>query len=198
MLPFRHLIVPALSAALSAALVAGTPVAGAFADAGLDWQPVPAADSKVRITLPDAAEGARYFRAQTDDYAATLYIAQVPTNAFRPDQVFFLYVELSPGRFFRTGHDIDDVLGWKELRAGGLRDGERFAVVAGGGRYDVATFTVEGDVACAAFGRTWGSHGSMTTGAGSRRITGYGCENRGKPLTRERIKAALDGIEILD
>lgn len=194
MMPFRRPI----ATALFAALVAGTPAAGAFADAGLDWRPIPVADSKVRLTLPDAAEGARYFRAQTDNYAATLYIAQVPTNAYRPDQIFFLYVELSPGRFFRAGHDIADILRWKELQAGGLHEGERFSVVAGGGRYDVATFTVEGDVACAAVGRTWGSHGSMTTGAGSRRITGYGCENRGKPLTRERIKEALDGLEILD
>jgi hypothetical protein len=167
-------------------------------DAGLDWQPLPATESKVRITLPKARDAARYFTAQTANYSATFYIAQVPTSEFRADQIFLLYIEVSPGSFLRTEHDIEDVLDWKQLRASGLVEGERFAAVAGGGRYDIATFTIEGNVECAAFARTWGSHGSMTTGAGSRRVTGYGCEDRGRRLARDRIIEGLEALEFDD
>jgi hypothetical protein len=155
-------------------------------DAGLDWQPLPATESKVRITLPKARDAARYFTAQTANYSATFYIAQVPTSEFRADQIFLLYIEVSPGSFLRTEHDIEDVLDWKQLRASGLVEGERFAAVAGGGRYDIATFTIEG------------SHGSMTTGAGSRRVTGYGCEDRGRRLARDRIIEGLEALEFDD
>lgn len=182
---------------LLAGLLTGT-VPAAADDAGLDWRPVPAADSKVRITLPEARDAARYFTAQTDSYSATFSIAQVPTSDFRADQIFALYIEVSPGRFFRTEHDIDEVLGWKELRDSGFVEGERFTAVAGDGRYDIATFTIEGNVECAAFARTWGSHGSMTTGVGTRRITGYGCENRGEKLTRARIVRGLDALQFDD
>jgi hypothetical protein len=174
-------------------------IPAAFAeDAGLDWKQVSAADSQVRITLPELAGQARYFTAQTEGYSATLYIARVTTDSFRADRALAIYVELSPGRFFPTTTDVGDILDWKPFKEVGLVEAERFTTVAGGGRYDVATFKIEGDVSCAAFARTWGSHGSMTAGAGSRRITGYGCQDRGKPLSRERIKEALDSLEIDD
>lgn len=167
-------------------------------DAGLDWRPVAAQDSKIRTTLPEAKDHARYFKTQTEDYSANLHLMRVPTSAFRVDQILLLYAELSPGRFFPTTHDVGRVLEWKGLQAGGVRETGRFTVTAGPGVVDVATFTIEGDVACAAFSSTWGSHGSETSGAGSRRLFGYGCEDRGKPLDRARIEQALDSLEIDD
>lgn len=171
----------------------------AFADdAGLDWRPIPASESKVRITLRDAAADARYFRTETDGYEANLYFARVPTSDYRLDRIFVLYAELAPGRYFPVEYDVTRVLAWKELRASGASRTDSFTLVTRPGAYDVITFTAEGDVACAAFSITWGNVSSDTSGAGSRRIFGYGCEERGKPLGRARIKEALDSLEVAD
>lgn len=167
-------------------------------EAGLDWRPVQARDSKLRITLADMAEHARYFRAQTPNYSANLFIARVPTTEFRGDRVSAIYVELQPGFYFPDRYDVDDVLAAKVLRDAGLRETDRFALVAGGGRYDIVTFSIHGDILCAAFARTWGSFGGDQVGSGSRRLYGYGCEERGKPLGRDRIKEALESLEVAD
>ncbi|EDP66735.1 hypothetical protein BAL199_16778 [alpha proteobacterium BAL199] len=167
-------------------------------DAGLDWRPVSAKDSKVRITLPEAAAHTTYFKAQRADYAANFYIARIPTSAHRLDQVSLLYAELAPDRFFPTEYDVREILTWKNVQAVGARETGNFTVVARPSVYDVVTFVIDAGVQCAAFAVTWGSHGSETAGAGSRRILGYGCENPGTPLNRDRIKQSLDSLEIDD
>lgn|GEM_PF-908946 len=93
---------------------------------------------------------------------------------------------------------MDRILELRAVKALALREGDRFTVVAGPGALDVVTFTIDGNVACAGFALAWGSFGGELAGSGNRRLSGYGCEARGKSLDRARVKQALDSLEVDD
>lgn len=170
----------------------------AAGEPGLDWRPIGASDSKIRLGQRRAGEGVHYFTTQTDGYEVSLYFARVPSTDYRLDRVFVLYADLAPGRYFPMKYDVAQILDWKEVVASGAARSDSFTVVAGPGVYDVITFTAEGDVPCAVFANTWSRSKNDATGAGSRRIFGYLCMERGSGLDRSRIGAALGALTVVD
>lgn len=167
-------------------------------DAGLDWQPVRAGDSKIVIDLPERLGYGVFLRAMNDNYTSTFHVARYKTDKFKLDRAMLVYLELQPGYHFRSARSTDRVLKWKALQSADIDLGQKLQVVTERGTLDVQRFRLENRVECAALAQTWGGSGSETTSAGTEQLLGYLCEEPDVAVTQQRIETVAQAIQVRD
>ena len=168
-------------------------------DAGPEWQSRTAEQSKIVFVAPGLEEQrVRYLRSAAEDYSYSLEVAFWSGVAAHHSKALVQFVELSPGRHFRSKQNpksfVEDFPAFKgkELAFQGVkRSGNKLGAIQS------QRFGFD-DVECLGFSQYWGQSGGDFGSAGTNLLYGYYCADPGQPLSEETRKAVINGLGIKD
>ncbi len=168
-------------------------------DAGPEWESRTAEQSKIVFMAPGLEElRGRYLRTAAEDHSYTFEIAFWSGTAAHHDKALVEFIELSPGRHFRSTRNpkqfVEDMAAFegKDLAFQGVnRNGNRLGAIQS------QRFVFE-NVECLGFCQYWGQSGGDSESAGTNLLYGYYCADPGQPLSEETRKAVIRGLGIKD
>jgi hypothetical protein len=166
-------------------------------DTGDEWQSQTAEQSRIVFVAPGLEDQrARYLRSAAENHRYTLEIAFWRGDAARHDKALVQFIELSPGRHFRTKldpkHFIEGLPAFegKDVEFRGLkRNGNRLGTI------ESRRFGFD-DAECLSFAQYWGQSWGDGASAGTNLLYGYYCADPGRPLSKELRQAVIKGLGI--
>ncbi|MEQ8394781.1 hypothetical protein [Thalassobaculum sp.] len=165
--------------------------------AAVEWKPVTAADTPVRLEHEIvASDAATFARMRTRNYSADRHLAVYATDDYHPHRAVIVYDALLPGYKYEVTTEPEAMIRQlKRIKAVSPEFGEQSDLVSRNRRFTIRRFSFA-HAGCFAFVRYWGMAQHELTGEGNRRVQGYVCGRRGAGLTTDSLRAILDGLVV--